>query len=280
MVRYLPSEEKITKAHGIKALKMKKALAASLLVIATAIPAYADVIYADPTQYASGTDISNSFEGVTLSTFNIAPILSYADWFYGDYTPVFWETPIYSMLCSPCSRDTGGQTVFSPDGVNPNFLSADTAPAVIENDPSRQSSSWRAYGTHAFMARFDEGASYLALVGAGKSTGDFLVADLWDTEGKHIGRCVAGDSAGLGAGTPCVNRYLVNPDLPDSYYSGQWEFTYQDADRKVGFITAGGYSGNQYVRSLTYSVPEPASTALLIPAFGMLLLSRRKYKMS
>jgi len=245
---------------------MIKSIPAALFALAFAMNSEAYLVDADPANFASGTDISNAFEGVKLSSYNVAPILSFQDWYYGLYTPVVTETPIYSYLCSPCASYTEGQAVFSSTGTDPWFYSSDNARGVIAEDPATYSgNSYRAYGINAFMARFDDGTDYFQLVGGGNRTSDFYMADLWDTEGEYIGRCVGGLVTEPNQNsTPCEYELLGDAPYSGGYTNGQWLFTYSDPDRKVGMITSGGFAGNQYVRSLAFSVPEPSTWAITI----------------
>jgi hypothetical protein len=128
------------------------------------------------------------------------------------------------------------------------------------------------------MAKFDHVTDSVQIIGGGASSGNFYRLDAWGIDGALLGTCVAYPE-GYGysySTTGCSQRQLGNTTTESSYTKDQWILSFQTDFSKIAFVTAGGYGGGQYVRSLAFSVPEPTVLSILCTGFLIMALARRR----
>jgi len=254
-------------------MDIRKVLFTAIAAIFAAPAANAYFVSADPAQFSSGTDLTHAFDGMTLETWQTRkgnPI--------DGYTPLI-KTSIFSDVATVGDPVIRGQSVFGPGDVlgwgDTNvFFRADYISGQMHEEREVHE------GT-ALVTTFDEGSSYVEVVGGARGTGDYFLADFYDTDGNFMGRCRSVDSGHMN--DPVYNPLgcklvtsgtAINPD--NAYTKDLWTITWHEENRKVGRVVTGGYGGNQYVRSIYAAVPEPSSLAVL--TFPMLLIGFMRKK--
>lgn len=238
---------------------------------------HAYVVDVDPSQFAVGTNISNAFDGLQLSTLTFGSLpADYDGWEPGmDIERI--QNPVYAQRCSPCStREHESLNILSPSSSQPqSFMFAETAGYIINDEPF---TGTRVAGSNALLVTFDEGSSYVEVTGGGVS-GNFFIVEYWDTNGEFIGRCSSTlrENASDPESSGCTRTYDGSAINPDNAFSHDlWTLTWHDETRKVGIVTAGGLVGGQYVTSLRAAVPEPGSFAALVLPLAMLAGIRQR----
>jgi hypothetical protein len=240
-----------------------------------AISAQATMIQVNPAAYAPGSDISNVFRGVTLS--NMAPDpngIPVPDANGILQLPIAYS-PIYAVDCSPCRRDIDGKTVFGTAPSGPDsvfFWDAQYTVEYLEGHAGDRYPSW-----NVLRADFDQPTNHIELIGGGASNGNFFRFDVWGTDGTHLARCTTGDLV------PVCGATSSGP-AGDDELKWSWSFDYNSGEANIGYITAGGWAGGQYVQSFAFDheVPEPATFAMF--TFGLLAMFasvrvRRPYRL-
>jgi hypothetical protein len=245
-------------------MKNNKSVAAAVLLGALAMPVHAYIVTADPSEFAYGTNLSDTFDGIRLETWQTQRGEP------GDFLP-FIKSDVYSTLCSPCATAVEGDTVFgrADDSVYRNtvfFYSVDIGRQLRADSRVGGNST-------ALVTLFDEGTNYIEIVAGGASNGDFLLVEFWDTEGNYVGRCASidfenPDPTGLDNSAGCKREAHGLTTPLNAYTKDKWTMTWHDENVKIGMITAGGWGGSQHVFSMTYAAPEPAAIAPL--AVGLL----------
>lgn len=230
-------------------------LACIATLISTA--AHAAFLSIDPSRFAAGTDISNAYEGISLS--NIS----------GGYPP---STPlttsaVFATQCVGCADEMSGKIVFGHDplafDVAPYvFDYADFAARYYEEDYS-STYHFVAGRWNALRIDFLQPTSSIQVIGGGARNGNFFMFDVWDASGRRIARC---SSALLDPQCGATALNTVEPDPSKSI----WSFTFNSSSPSISFITAGGWGGGQYVHSVGFEVPEPSTFTLF--ALGLLVV--------
>jgi len=234
-------------------------------------------ITADPTYFSSGTELSTAFQGVTLSSLTITQ----QDTWSNSEIPEVSSMPIYSVLCSPCAQSTNGQYVFSPTATGNYGNSSSFYPSFGEEEDVARVLTGDAHvpgtviGSAVFMAKFDHVTDYVQVIGGGATNANFYRLDAWGADGALLGTCVA--FPGDYAGTPgCSQRQLGTTTTESAYTKDQWILGFQTDFSKIAFVTAGGYGGGQYVRSLAFSVPEPSALGILGAGLLVMMFAGRR----
>lgn len=146
---------------------------------------------------------------------------------------------------------------------------ASTLKAPVSNNPGTST-----YGP-VLLVDFDNDTNYFKVVASDSNSQTDFFIDMWDASKNWLGRCT---NYGEGTDGGCTSKILSAPqgetanqgDLP------LWELSFSGDTSSISFISLGGSDGYGFVRSVAYSVPEPAPMALLALGMGGLLLGRRK----
>jgi hypothetical protein len=255
---------------------MPKSLCPTLFVTALVIcsSATASVITVDPANFASGTDISDVFEGVALSTLTIP---AYTDDFsWPDNVPPLVQSAVYAIDCTPCAESTNGQTVFSPRATfdNGSFYPAFNFSDKVARQLTQESGP-QMPTSEALAVNFDNATDYVEVIGGGAANSNFFRLDIWNLAGDLIGTCSSGASNSAG----CTATQLGSSPVDSAWSKDQWSLSFQSALSDIAFITTGGWAGGQYVRSVAYNsaaVPEPTPALLISAGLLSLLISKRK----
>jgi hypothetical protein len=261
---------------GIEA--MKTILGATLLALSFA--AHAEFINVDPDAFAAGTDISELFEGSTLTTLTVGPKPD--DWSPDDPYRVInlVESAVYTSLCPECAGAYNGTNVLGASATTyDDFFYANWIADIINKEP-------RFYypgGVDALKVSFDGGSNYVKVNGGGKGYGNFFVVDFWDTEGDYIGRCSVGgpsyDPLSFGCSGELVDRVTFEQALNAKHDPSS--IIFKDDFLKVGYITTGGWQGGQHVKSITYAAPEPTPIVLLgVTLAGLVAMRMRRRRIA
>jgi hypothetical protein len=228
--------------------------------------ANAGIIYVDPDQYAPGTDLSNQFQGISLSTISQL-----------DASSPINRSAVYAVECADCGSVMQGQMAFghnSGTGYRTDrFSFANSAGRYFgATDPAllgtRGVDTWE-----AALIEFDQGTNYVQLTGGGARTTNFFVVDVWGTAGNHLLRCYSGIRTPDCNATPIPFGDIDPWSEPDRF---PWSFTITNSNFDIGYVTAGGFAGGNAFWSFSYNeVPEPATLGmLLIGLYGIRLAKR------
>jgi hypothetical protein len=209
--------------------------------------ASAEVIIADPSAFAAGTDVTAAYEGASFFTADS----------YDDGT-ITYEAVLVGD-CTGCRPAVDGKRVFTQADGRTRF-DYENSFAHSLRDPNAPGSEGK-----VLLVDFDEQTNFVQIVGSqGNALSDLLV-DIWDDGGNWLGSCRNGANAGS-----CSSQSLSGDELP------LWQLTFSSSLSNIGFITVGGSSGPGYVASVSYTVPEPGPLALLVLGLAGLLIARRK----
>jgi hypothetical protein len=217
--------------------------------------ASAEVIIADPSTFAAGTDVTHAYEGASLYTAD-----SYSD---GTIT---YESVLVND-CIGCKPAVNGARVFTQADGHNRFDYESTFAYSLRNENAPGSDG------KVLLVDFDNQTNFVQIVGSqGNGFTSFMV-DIWDDAGNWLGNCSNGQATGK-----CSSKILsVPPNGSETQgYLPIWELSFVSDIANIGFITAGGSSGPGYVTSVAYSIPEPAPIVLLALGVAGLLIGRRK----
>jgi len=253
---------------------MKKILGTTLLALAAA-NSNAGFITVDPDQFTAGSNLSNLFEGSTLTTLTVAP--KPTDWSQDDpyRTIEFLESPVYASLCEGCSGAYTGKNVLGASAAGyDDFFYANWVADIINEEPR----TFYPEGIDALKIEFDGGSNYVKVNGGGRGYGNFFVVDFWDTAGGYMGRCSVGgptyDPLSFGCRGDVANYATFEQALNAKFDPSS--IIFKDDFQKVGFITTGGWQGGQNVKSIVYAAPEPSAFLALFPALALLTYRTRR----
>jgi hypothetical protein len=245
---------------------------ASLLLGSSA--ANASLVTIDANSFATGTDVSNVTEGVTLSSMWTpdAPVSDPPD-------PIAWNfSPVTIVACADgtydCSTIAGpnvfghenhvgwNSTVFANEGRAKNYLAGDPVLSIQH--------------TEVFRADFTNATNFVQLIVGGAHNNDYPRVDFWDTSGALIESCSTPDGGGYNPACNVVN--LGDLGGVDVGFRQPWLISLTTPNYDIGFITSGGWAGGQFVTQLTFNeVPEPGTLALmLVGAIGVALRRKRE----
>lgn len=227
-----------------------RGIAVALLLFSSGLVS-AEVIIADPSAFAAGTDVTEAYAGARFFTAG-----SYED---GSVT---YEAVLVND-CIGCRPAVDGQRVFT-QAEGRNRFDYESSFANSLRYPGAPGSDGK-----VLLVDFDEETDFIRVVGSQGNEFTNLLVDIWDDAGNWLGSCTNGENAGN-----CSSEILgVPPPGPGSL--PLWELSFNSEIANIGFITVGGSSGPGYVTSVSYSVPEPAPLALLVLGFTGLLMARR-----
>jgi hypothetical protein len=113
----------------------------------------------------------------------------------------------------------------------------------------------------------------------GARNADFPRVDFWDTAGGYLGTCVS-PLGGLVSSPGCTITLAGDGSTSSPDFAEPWFISLTSSTANIGFLTAGGWGGGQFVSGLTFnSVPEPGTLGLLaLGALGLVLTQRRKMR--
>jgi hypothetical protein len=251
--------------------------AAALFAVLLCNAANASLVTIDPGSFASGTDISNAFTGASLATLTIPNYPD--DYVWPDDGPLLEKSAVFAAECTNCAASTIGQTVFSPgqDPWGPGLATTFDYSEKVARQMQMQSGP-QMPGSKALLVNFDEATNYVEVIGGGANNGNFFRLDIWNLAGELLGTC---SSAAANNTAGCTSTVLGNsPNDPET--RDQWSLSFQTDLLDIAYITTGGWSGGQYVRSVGFEsgapveVPEPASLGLMALGLSTIVMGRRK----
>lgn len=243
----------------------------ALAAITAANVSNATMITVDPAGFELGADLSHAFEGATLSSV-LYPGDPNAD--IGDPLLPLESGAVYAAQCDRCSPLVQGQMLLG----NSNSPVADGLTAVWWysnrlNDYYRDSLPSPGMAWNALRVDFNEQTDFVQLTAGGRPSGDYAQLNIFDINGNRLATCgsIPGNT---GWSDGCSATPLGRPDPYSN--TDPWVFTFQSSEANIGYITAGGWGGSQYVQSLAFNVPEPSSWALFAFGLGALAFQRRR----
>jgi hypothetical protein len=238
----------------------------------------ASPITVDPNAFATGTDLSNATSGVTLSSmWRTGP-----GGVFDPNAPLtdFNLSPIFATECNSSSAyhcDTiAGDKLF---GHNPDIWTS-TAHAFENNAASYLKGEL--FNTNAifsvFRADFAGGTDFAEVTIGGAHNADFPRVDFWDLAGGYLGTCSTPLAFGEVMAPGCTVTFVGDGSTSSPDFAEPWLISLTSSDANIGFLTAGGWAGGQFVSGLTFnSVPEPGTLGLLaLGALGLVLTQRRE----
>lgn len=223
---------------------MKTFVLISLLFLGA--PASAALITADADSFAAGADVSNAFQGITLSS------IAYRG--AGEYV-------VAGVVAEQNIRATTGANVFGSGagfgGWNDTF-----SPDCVFTRGSCALPGW-----NAMLIDFEQQTDFVAI--QGNWIGDGGSIWLYDENQVRVGSC---DSVFGYASTSCYRFLSENANG----YGNNWELSFSSLTANIKYVVASGQAAPVALDSLSYSVPEPGSLALFaIGGLGLFLARRR-----
>ena len=210
------------------------------------------VITLDPSQFDSGTNISEAFNGASLysATMN-QPDLNQP-------SVLGLTSSIYAIDCIGCKPQVDGTRVFGQ-----SVLGYQPTPIFdYENSFRFQLQSHHHYSDGwVFMAAFDNPTNFVQIIGSGATTYTPFRMDYWGVTGDWLG-----SYTDIVNGT-CNSVRLETP--PNPWPTGNTDQSITSCytnSPEIAFITAGGSDGPGYISQLSYnyiSVPQPAPITLV-----------------
>lgn len=218
---------------------MHKVLMLLALMISSA--ANAAWITLEPDEAPVGTDVSEYWDGVTLSS------VVYLGDYLGDAS--FTKTPV---VIGESDRAVTGSHYFSPTYIN------SVPPWQLISNP-RCFLEYRlcGYPTSALLLTFNELVAAVSILSNFKDAPSIW---LFDADLNQVGAC---SSTFRFAENPCYEFLAVNP-----VYESEWRITATSDARNIRYAIIGGMGSPGLIDAISYSVPEPGTLAL----FGIGLL--------
>jgi hypothetical protein len=229
------------------------------LAFLTARSAGATVITIDPASYASGTNVSTMFEGLTISVLeNRANAL-------GTYNPTSLQAIVDACAIGPCG-DPGGPTA----GIGGIVGMAHHYDFCFQRSRQGLTSQDCRDSWIVLELQFESGTDYVEIDSIWNSD----LPGLWayDSQGNLVDMCyMAFPTASLGTHTTC--SFVEG----SSNGSGLGTTTLRSDTTDIARVIFGGWVGAGTVTGISYSVPEPGSlSAFLVGLSGIYWTTRKR----
>lgn len=242
---------------------MKRTQAFAALAIASCLgaPASAAIITIDPATLAPGTDVSTAFPGVTLNLLRNDPAAG------NNYSPI--RSPVLVTPCAAEACTDWGETLALGTPVINGMVWSECHDAALNGLPSFScSETWQ-----VMEVVFNEAVTSLSIDSVWTIDPPSMVA--LDAVGNEVVSCMSG-----GPGNPnptaasppgCLSWMQLGP-----FDTFRGTTTLDTGGLGITSVYFASWAGFGSVSSLSYSVPEPGTLALLGLGLAGVFASRRR----
>lgn len=234
----------------------------SILTVSLSNIGNASVVTLDPSEFASGTNVTTAYQGTTL----------YSARMYMPYpkqtATLVKHSDVTVVDCIGCKPQVNETRVFG-FGSLPVFSYEMSFAGYLRNPVGSSD------GT-VLMTVFDHPTNYVQIIGSGATTFTAFGIDYWGSDNQWLGRCGYGNFID----NACSMVRLETPPNPyNTFNTDQRIYTLNLSNPDIAFVTMGGVDGPGYVSRISYNqleTPLPAAAILFSSSLIGLICSARR----